>query len=177
MARLKTVEVTETYKVPDLASKVAKGVALLDKHCGPKWPQKVDPKTLDLGDGSSCVVGQLAIKAMLNGPLDGFYDGVKKLFPGLEGKEVLDDQRIVDHGFLVNDELVVQVEEWLEKQPPTHPWWPLAIGKNGSNIDLNNLLYDYLTAIWIQVIKARRAALRTPRKATAKKTVAKRVAR
>lgn len=171
---LKTVTVTETYQLPDLVSRVEKGVALLDEKLGPRWVTKVDPKTLDLSSGTSCVVGQLAINAMLNGPIPGgYFDGIGKIFPNLKDP----DKRPVEHGFLIDEALTEQVERWLRKQPMTHPWWPVALGKNGTNLDLNGLLYDYLTSIWTQVIKARRAALRTPRKTTAKKTVAKKVAK
>lgn len=38
---------------------VERGIALLNEHLGPDWPNKVDQKTLDLMSPTSCVLGQL----------------------------------------------------------------------------------------------------------------------
>jgi hypothetical protein len=192
--RLKTVEVTETYKMPDLASKVEKGVALLDKKA-PGWEKKVDLGELDLSSGTYCVVGQLAIKAILNGPLDGYSDGIEKLL----GRSNRGLRRTAEeaHGFIITEKTAGEVVAWLETQPVTHPWWPVLFGPNQGQAStqgravMQDILYDYLTAIWVQVIKARKSQARklaearraakkavTPaKKTTAKKTVAKKAAK
>lgn len=163
---VKTVEITESYKLPDLLSKVQKGVELLDAKV-PGWEKKVDTKTLDLCSAHSCVVGQLAIKAMLNGPLEDYHEGIRKLFTDKQ----INNGAGVKHGFELGAEFVKEVRAWLEKQPPTHPWWPFLHGPmNGidySSTDaVENILWDYLTAIWAQVIKSRLKAQRASRRST-----------
>lgn len=165
---VRTVEVTESYRMPDLVSRVERGVKMLDAKV-PGWDQKVDLKALNLAEGTVCVVGQLAIKSMLNGPLDGYEEGMNKLFPKLTPKQKMEDigER---HGFEVSMVEAQEVADWLKRQPPTHPWWPFV---SGPELDVNfthastihSLLYDYLTAIWIQVIKARQKAAADLKKA------------
>lgn len=184
VARLKTVEVTETYKMPDLVGKVEKGMTLLDERV-PGWDRKIDLKQLDLSDNDRCVVGQLAIKSMLNGPLGGYDEGIEKVLANYT-KDTQDgvfekyDKREESHGFVVTAATARQVREWLEKQPATHPWWPLLFGPaNGTNFEpveaMRQVLYDYLTSIWYQVIKERARSRRRLQESNraAKKTVAK----
>ena len=122
---VKTVQVTETYEMPDFVSDVERGMALLDEKLGPRWVLKVDPKMLDLSDGSYCVVGQLAIRAALNGPLEGYHEGIRKIFPDLKEEN---DPREEAHGFVVGTKQAQALAKWMQKQPSTHPWWPLFNG-------------------------------------------------
>lgn len=191
---VRTVEVTMTYKVPDLVSRVARGVALLDAKV-PGWWKEIDIKELDLSANSACVVGQLAIKSMLNGPLDGYYGGIGKLFP----KEAAKDDKIKNptipvsvgpevekasakHGFDFTDVEMDEFANWIERQPADHPWKPEDGYYSADHIQ--NRVWDYLTQIWVQVVKerqqaarARKRAVKAVKKTTAKKTTAKAKAR
>lgn len=146
-SRVKMVEIVSTYKVPDLESRVDKGIALLDQKV-PGWDKKIQMKELDLQDGSQCVVGQLALQEILNGAT-GYTDGAQWLLG--EKWEQLDYQ----YGFNLDDETTHAVEEMLKKAPDHHPWKAFE-----SIAVLHSAIFDLLTTIWIQKIKARRAARR-----------------
>lgn len=188
MAGVRTVTVTETYKVPDLVGNVERGLKMLDKELGPEWVKKVDSDVLDLADSEHCVVGQLAIKSMLNGPLDGYSDGLEKLPTAVQ-------TRPDRFGFTLPDDIGEQIVDLVEKDIH-HPWWPMLHGNQMQDeVTRNNLAianaiaWDYMTAIWRQVIKERLKHLRSvararkqaekavaPRKTTARKTAVKKSA-
>lgn len=181
--RFPTVEVTETYKVPDFSGRIKKGVALLDKKA-PGWADKVDLKALDLGDTDHCIVGQLAIKAMLNGPLEGFYEGITKLWPN---RDHTAQARL--HGFCLDDKDYEAVEKMLRKEPSYHPWKLNGAEDTGFGYRddyISGVLYEFLGHQWFQVVQARQAATKraarrvavkkATKKAVTKKTTAKKTA-
>lgn len=190
---MKTVEVTETYKVPDLVSYVLRGVKVLDKHC-PGWADKIDLKALALDDPNLCVVGQLAIREMLNGATN-YSDGIGWL---VEQKAIDVRQGEEWYGFDLPDGIADGIVEWVRKQPPNHPWWPIAVGRSNrergvTEVQMRSVLWDYLTSIWVQLIKSRQeqtallnkvrrqakkaTAPKVAKKAVAKKAVAKKTAK
>jgi hypothetical protein len=76
---------SDAEKIADAALKtrVIRGIELLQKKYGDGWIEKIDLKTLDLGDGDRCVLGQLygeyergletlAIKTFLDGAMYAF---------------------------------------------------------------------------------------------------------
>jgi len=175
---IRTVQVTETYKVPDFLTNVERGVKVLDKVV-PGWSDKINLIELNLARANSCVVGQLALQELLNGAT-GYFDGIKWL---KEQKAIAKDKEDSFYGFnlpVESDEAV----EWILRQPKTHPWQPLVGTQTQRTTEVETVVmgvfWDYLTSIWVQVIKDRqehsrqvRKAQRAAKKATAKKTPAK----
>lgn len=44
----------------DISARVSRGIALLDRNLVDRgWRQKINPKTLDIGSCSTCILGQL----------------------------------------------------------------------------------------------------------------------
>jgi hypothetical protein len=71
------------------------GVEWLDRQLGPDWPQLIDPFSLDIRLGESCVLGQLA-EALVHDFVHGFADVV-----GERGDPnyLLDMAQAVERGF------------------------------------------------------------------------------
>lgn len=135
------------HEGPDFRPYVQRGAALLDERV-PGWADAVDVDVLQLENSRSCVVGQLAIRAMLNGPLDGYYQGIDKLFGDVlpySNREVAAGE----HGFNLSGTY--------------YNWFERARGYGAGRSDYPFLFdrgwaFEELTRFWTAEIKRRRSS-------------------
>lgn len=123
---MKIVE-TDTGVQFDCSKEVTAGAALLDELT-PGWEHRIDRQVLDLGNGSRCVLGQLAIKDTILDELiaavDGEheYDGANEALKDLGRKGELADveqqfgaYKATRYGFFIKEG---KVREWFAKKHP-----------------------------------------------------------
>lgn len=94
--------------------RVKAGIALLEREHGPDWVDKIDLKSLDLKEGSACVLGQVYADAASELDEDGYAWGNGYEYATLSGKvEGLCDENDADFGFYTDD------DEW---EPLQRAW-------------------------------------------------------